>query len=159
MLAAAVVVTGVGLARVQVVSEAPGAPHLVGVVDSLDEVMRVLDREGIHAVHADYWIAYRLAFETDERIVGSPSAGSLRYPPYDDRGPPRRPGGLDRGHRLEPGAGDAAAARRAGRRLPRGAGRRASVVITDRNVQPEELPNEARTPEGWEMPPPPGESY
>ena len=62
-----------------------GAPHLVGVVDSLDEVVRVLDREGIEAVHADYWIAYRLAFETDERIVGSPSAGSLRYPPYDDR--------------------------------------------------------------------------
>ena len=29
----------------------------------------MLDREGIDAVHADYWIAYRLAFETDERII------------------------------------------------------------------------------------------
>ena len=34
-----------------------------------------------------------------------------------------------------------------------------SVVLTDRNVQPEELPNEARAPDGWEMAPPPGESY
>ncbi|MGZ4715660.1 MAG: glycosyltransferase family 39 protein [Acidimicrobiales bacterium] len=159
VLAAAVLVTGLGLWRVQVVSEAAGAPHLVGVVDSLDEVERVLDREGIDAVHADYWIAYRLAFETDERIVASPSAGALRYLPYEDRvrhadrtawivasgsvqeqAMRQRLDDLGVGFRVVP-AGDL------------------SVVITDRNVQPEELPNEARTPDGWEMAPAPGETY
>jgi hypothetical protein len=159
VLAAAVLVTGLGLARVQVVSEAAGAPQLVGVVDSLDELIRVLDAEGIHDVHADYLIDYRLAFETDERIIGSPSAGALRYPPFDDRvrhadqaawivatdssqqlALQQRLDELGVGYRVVP-AGDL------------------SVVVTDRNVQPEELPNEARTPEGWEMAPPPGESY
>ncbi len=159
VLGAAVLVTGLGLARVQIVSERAGAPHLVGVVDSLDELIRVLDAEGIHDVHADYWMAYRLAFETDERIVASPSAGALRYPPYDDRvrhadqaawivatdssqqqALLQRLDDLGVGFRVVP-AGDL------------------SVVLTDRNVQPEELPNEARTPEGWEMAPPDGESY
>lgn len=159
VLAAAVLVSAVGLARVQVVSEAAGAPHLVGVVDSLDEVIRVLDAEGIDAVHADYWIAYRLAFETDERIVGSPSAGALRYPPYDDR---LRT--ADRAAWIVATGSDQEAAM--SKKLDElGVGYRVipagdlSVVLTDRNVQPGELPNEARAPDGWEMPPPPGESY
>ena len=159
LLAGAFLVSALGLARVQTVSEAAGAPHLVGVVDSLDEVIRVLDREGVDDVRADYWIAYRLAFETDERIIASPSAGALRFPPYEDRvrhadrvawivatdssqeqAMRDRLDELGVGYRVVP-AGDL------------------SVVIPDRNVQPEELPNEARTPEGWEMAPPPGESY
>jgi hypothetical protein len=159
VLTAAILVTSLGLYRVQVVSEAAGAPHLVGVVDSLDELVRVLDREGVDAVHADYWIAYRLAFETDERIIGSPSAGALRYPPYDDR--VRH---ADRAAWIVATGSSQEEAMR-GRLDELGVGFRVlpagdlSVVLTDRNVQPEELPNEARTPEGWEMPPPPGESY
>ena len=160
VLAAAVVVDrpgpGPGAGRLRA---GRGARTSWAVVDSLDELIRVLDAEGVHDVHADYWIAYRLAFETDERIIGSPSAGSLRYPPYDDRvrhadqaawivatdssqqqALQQRLDELGVGYRVVP-AGDL------------------SVVLTDRNVQPEELPNEARTPEGWEMPPPPGESY
>jgi len=31
----------------------------------------VLDRLGVSRVYADYWIAYRLAFDTDERIVAT----------------------------------------------------------------------------------------
>ena len=158
-LAAAVVVSGLGLARVQSVSEAQGAPHLVGVVDSLDQVIRVLDHEGIDAVHADYWIAYRLSFESDERIIASPSAGALRYQPYEDR-----VRGADRAAWIvASGSGQEQAMRQRLDEL--GVGYRVipagdlSVVITDRNVQPEELPNEARAPDGWEMVPPPGESY
>jgi hypothetical protein len=159
LLAAALVVTGLGLWRVQTVSEAAGAPHLVGVVDTLDEVVQVLDREGIHAVHADYWIAYRLAFETDERIVASPSAGALRYPPYDDtvRNAERAAWIVATGSSQEQAMRDALDGLGVGYRvIPAGD---LSVVVTDRNVQPEELPNEARAPDGWEMAPPPGESY
>ena len=144
----------------QVVSEAAGAPHLVGVVDSLDELVRVLDREGIDAVHADYWIAYRLGLR-DRRAHHRLAVGrALRYPPYDDTvsATPTAP----------PGSWPPARARRrrcASGSTSSGVGYRVlpagdlSVVLTDRNVQPEELPNEARTPEGWEMAPPPGESY
>lgn len=40
--------------------------------------------EARHVSHfdGDYWIAYRVAFETNERIVGSPAAFK-RYPPFD----------------------------------------------------------------------------
>jgi hypothetical protein len=159
LLVAAISVTSLGLYRVQVVSEAAGAPQLVGVVDSLDELIGVLDREGIDTVHADYWVVYRLAFESDERIVGSPSAGALRYPPYDDR--------VRQADRaawfVTAGSGQEDAMRLRLDEL--GVGYRVvpagdlSVVITDRNVQPEELPNEARAPDGWELEPPPGETY
>ena len=59
-----------------------------------------LDRLGVDRVYADYWIAYRLDFATDERIIAAESpqevyapAGSrvvvldndhVRYPPYVD---------------------------------------------------------------------------
>jgi hypothetical protein len=40
--------------------------------------------EAHHVTHfdADYWIAYRVAFETNEHIVGSPRSFK-RYPPYE----------------------------------------------------------------------------
>ena len=159
VLAGALVVTSIGLVRVQTVSEAQGPPHLVGVADNLDELVRVLDREGVHFVHADYWIAYRLAFETDERIIASPSAGALRYPPYDDavRQADQAAWVIDPGSSQEQALRDRLDELGVGYRVvPAG---EFSVVLTDRNVQPEELPNEARAPEGWEMAPPPGESY
>ena len=62
-------------------------------------LIRELDRLRIDRVYADYWVAYRLAFETDERIVAAQSPqehyrnegngrvivlpGAMRYPPYD----------------------------------------------------------------------------
>jgi hypothetical protein len=39
---------------------------------SLDAIERLLDRRDIDHVYADYWIAYRLTFDTDERIIASP---------------------------------------------------------------------------------------
>ena len=159
LLAAALVVTGLGLWRLQTVSEASGPPHLVGMLDSLDEVVSVLDHEGIHAVHADYWIAYRLTFETDERIIASPSAGALRYPPYGDavRNADQAAWIVTSGSSQEQAMRDRLDELGVGYRVvPAG---EFSVVLTDRNVQPEELPNEARAAEGWEMAPPPGESY
>jgi hypothetical protein len=32
-------------------------------------VVRTLDRAHVRHVYAEYWIAYRLAFDTDERII------------------------------------------------------------------------------------------
>jgi len=41
-----------------------------------------LDRSGVRAAFADYWISYKLTFLTDERIVIAPDTGVDRYPPY-----------------------------------------------------------------------------
>ncbi len=43
-----------------------------------------LEREGERYVLADYWIAYRLSFESAERIIAT-STGFVRYQPYDLR--------------------------------------------------------------------------
>jgi hypothetical protein len=41
-----------------------------------------LDRSGVKAAFADYWISYKLTFLTGERIVVAPENGVDRYPPY-----------------------------------------------------------------------------
>src|SRR5205085_554650 len=58
-----------------------------------------LDQLGVHRVYSSYWVAYRLAFETKERIIGvkndftgvtwdgtqaQPVLGTfIRYPPWE----------------------------------------------------------------------------
>jgi hypothetical protein len=49
--------------------------------DSYARLAAELDSRGRTAVFADYWIAYRLAAETDERIIADPPANS-RYRPF-----------------------------------------------------------------------------
>jgi hypothetical protein len=44
-------------------------------------LVALLDDSGIRRVYANYWIAYRLMFETNERIIARPYVAS-RYPPY-----------------------------------------------------------------------------
>lgn len=51
---------------------------------SLSPLVQALDAEGLRSVVADYSIAYRLAFETDERIIAV-GAPYNRYQPYVDR--------------------------------------------------------------------------
>jgi hypothetical protein len=61
-------------------------------------LIRTLDRLGVQDVYSTHWIAYRLAFETNERIIGvkndftsvtfahgqaQPASGFIRYPPYE----------------------------------------------------------------------------
>jgi hypothetical protein len=62
-------------------------------------LISTLDRLGVHYVYSSYWVAYRLAFETNERIIGvkndwggvswdgtqaQPTLGAfIRYPPYE----------------------------------------------------------------------------
>ncbi len=52
-----------------------GAPAL----ESLEQRLR---HEGLTAVHAPFWVAWRLAFESDEDIVAIPSDYGAKYPPY-----------------------------------------------------------------------------
>jgi hypothetical protein len=67
------------------VSEVEASGFRVGNVGDLGPAIAALDRAGVTEVYADYWVAYRLAFETEERIVASPSWGIDRYPPYTAR--------------------------------------------------------------------------
>ncbi len=39
---------------------------------SLVDLIQELDRRGIRSVYASYWVAYRLAFESNEAIIGTP---------------------------------------------------------------------------------------
>ncbi len=50
------------------------APELGPLVD-------VLDARDADAAYADYWISYRLSFETAEDVITTP-LGHVRYPPY-----------------------------------------------------------------------------
>jgi hypothetical protein len=72
----AVVVTGVGLARLTAVSaDAPPGPQRVGQVGDLGPAVAALGQRGVTAAYADYWIAYRLTWESGDRVVGTPSWG------------------------------------------------------------------------------------
>jgi hypothetical protein len=53
-------------------------------------LIAVLDRLGIRRVYADYWFAYRLAFDTNERVIGTESrldgvrfSGARAVVPFD----------------------------------------------------------------------------
>lgn len=143
VLAAAIVVSGFGLHRLHAVSEADGSPYRIGNVGDLGAVIEVLDRKYIDAVYGDYWVAYRLAFESQERIIAAPSWGIDRYEPYTRRvraSPrvawvvsigPQRDALLRRLDEL----GVQASTQDAGE---------FTVVIPDRPVRPEELPDRAR---------------
>jgi hypothetical protein len=51
------------------------------VPSDLGPVLDALDRNDVRRVRANYWIAYRIAFESEERIIASPD-GFWRYHPY-----------------------------------------------------------------------------
>ena len=59
---------------------APLAPDL-RAPNELAPAIRVLEQNGVDRVLANYWIAYRITFETRERIIAS-SSGHWRYQPY-----------------------------------------------------------------------------
>jgi 4-amino-4-deoxy-L-arabinose transferase-like glycosyltransferase len=54
------------------------------VTASLDELLTALSRNGVRHLYTDYWTAYRISFESDEKIVAAPIPGeeAVRYPPY-----------------------------------------------------------------------------
>jgi len=46
----------------------PRAPDVV-VPQDVSPAIDLLEREGIHAVESDYWLAYRIAFASQERVI------------------------------------------------------------------------------------------
>jgi hypothetical protein len=97
-LSVAVLLTSFGVYRMN------DSPHFAERADGMfvpadfKPLIAELDRLGVDRVYADYWVAYRLDFETDERIIAAESpqeryarAGKrvvvldndhVRYPPY-----------------------------------------------------------------------------
>jgi hypothetical protein len=80
-LAAAAALTVAGLMAIQ--RQEPPVPPVGGqrVPADLGPAIRVLDRAGIDRVLGPYAVAYRVTFETRERIVGTPT-GQTRYRPH-----------------------------------------------------------------------------
>ena len=159
LLTVAVIVTGLGFVRLQSVSEASDSAFKVGAVGELSPAIGALDAEHIDAVYADYWVAYRLAFESAERVRAVPSAGTHRMPGYLAF----VEASSDVAWVVAAGSSQLTALTAALDGL--GVEWRVVdagdfvVVLTDRPVTPHELPNEARAPAGVEMAPPPGQSY
>ena len=78
-LGLAVVLSGIGLALVERERAQASDPNVAADVAPL---VALLEREGETRVLADYWLAYRISFESDERIIAT-STGLVRYPPHD----------------------------------------------------------------------------
>jgi hypothetical protein len=83
-LAVTLAITVIGLGRLIDISDNSGI-YKVGHVGDLRPAERVLDAKGITDVFADYWVAYRITYDTNEHIIAAPTAGSDRYQPYHDR--------------------------------------------------------------------------
>ncbi len=77
LLVALVVVTGVAFTRDYHRLEAPIAASVVPIT-------RAIEHEGYHTAIANYWIAFRMTYQSDEHVIATPVPGqaSVRYPPY-----------------------------------------------------------------------------
>jgi hypothetical protein len=56
------------------------------VTGSLQNLIGALESEGVRNVYANYWTAYRLAFDSGEKIIATPILGydTVRYAPYQE---------------------------------------------------------------------------
>jgi hypothetical protein len=144
-LALMLLVTVVGLHRTYTISEHEDLGYRIGGVGDLDLAIDVLDREGIDAAWGDYWVAYRLTFETQERVIAASSSGIPRYEPYADhvRASPRPAWVVDAGSQLDHLEVALAGLGVGYRVVPAG---EVAVVVPERPVGPMEVPEEARRP-------------
>jgi len=101
VVALAVAVSIVSVHRMDVDARTVDPDGVEKAPRDLHGLISTLDRARIDYVYADYWIAYRLAFDSHERIVGSelgpqgvslrngvvvrPAGVAPRYPPYARR--------------------------------------------------------------------------
>lgn len=69
---AVLALTGNGLAGMVRLEGPPGEPFEDVSPEPVDTLVLALDTLEADAAFADYWLAYRLTFETDERIVATP---------------------------------------------------------------------------------------
>jgi len=141
-LGLALVLTFTSLHRLYVVSEVDRSTR-VGLVGDVDQAIAVLDAEGISAGYANYWIAYRMTFESGGRTIVTPPFREDRYPPYGSLVSQRSPTAwiVGRGGQLD-------ALRMSLRSLGVEARERDAgdfvVVVPARDVRPEELSGPVR---------------
>lgn len=61
----------------------PVAPD-VRMPNEDSELLRLLEARGVTRLVGNYWIAYRVAFETGERVIATPyNPAQVRFPPFD----------------------------------------------------------------------------
>ncbi len=77
MVLAAWVIVGLGLTLVTIwdIRESAVAP------DSMTPVVTFLEEHGIHNVYAHYWVAYKMTWESGEKIIAASDFD--RYPPWN----------------------------------------------------------------------------
>ena len=82
-IALALILSVAGLARLERDGlHVIGHPH-GGIPKDISPLIALLEREGANRVLADYWIAYRISFESEERVIATPT-GFVRYAPHDE---------------------------------------------------------------------------
>lgn len=57
------------------------APN-VPLGEDISPLIEALDDNGVLHIYANYWIAYRVVYETDERIIAYPEEGKIRIPEH-----------------------------------------------------------------------------
>lgn len=75
------ILTGVGLLMMDAPQLSPTINN-IAVPASFKPLEHLLIQKHIHYVYANYWIAYRLTFETDLKVIAAPTA-IIRYKPYN----------------------------------------------------------------------------
>ena len=136
------VVAVVGLSVVGTVSLSSWGrahPHTDDLaVGELGPLLHILEDEGVDTAFAEYWVAYRIAFESDEAVIAA-SLGQVRHPPYQERvrASPRPAYVLFRGSVADGRLGPALD--RLGVRHRRSEAGRFAVYLPERAVMPEQV--------------------
>lgn len=81
-LLAGLALSVVGLARLEQQGLYSPEAHEGGSTVDIRPLIARLEREGVDHVLANYWLAYRISFESAERVVAT-STGHVRYQPHD----------------------------------------------------------------------------
>jgi 4-amino-4-deoxy-L-arabinose transferase-like glycosyltransferase len=142
VLAVSVLLSAIAVQQLGAITLADRAAG-IGTPD-LAPAIAVLDAHHVDAVFADYWIAYRVSFETEERVVGAPTSGTDRYPPYavEVRERPRSAWIVVPGPQQDALVGALADRGISADVVPAGD---VTVVLPSRPVVPEDVPDAART--------------
>ena len=82
VLTAALALSVAGLVQMDREEQFQPVAQDVRVPSDLGPVLDLLEREGQTRVLANYWLAYRISFESNERVIAT-STGFVRYQPHD----------------------------------------------------------------------------
>ena len=81
-LATAVAVSFTGIRAIEETGMYAARVPNVRVPKDISPLIDALEQRRVERVFADYWLAYRITFESEERIIATPT-GFVRYAPHD----------------------------------------------------------------------------